>query len=77
MIEERYYLIDNNEKMIIIERIKYNDINYMLLKNNEKPIVKIGYEYDSKLYYINEEYNDYEIISSMLIEKLEEELRKM
>ena len=74
MIEERFYLVDENEKLIIIEKINYNGIDYMLLKNSTKAEVKIAYEYNMKLFYINESDDDYQIISNMLFNKLKEEL---
>ena len=73
-VEEKVYILDNYEEMILLEDVFYNGVKYMLLKDSTKPEVKIGYEYDSKIYYINKESDGYDIISAMLLEKLKKEL---
>ena len=76
MIEEKIYVVEDGVELIIIEKINYGGINYMLLKNNKTPEIRIAYEYDSKLFYITQEDADYQIVSALLLDKLKETLEK-
>ncbi len=77
MIEERIYILEDGTEQVIIERINYNGIAYMLLKNNKKDEVKIGFEYDNKLLYIDSNDEDFEMVSSLLLKKITDKLNNI
>ena len=74
MIEEKIYVIEDGIELIIIEKINYGGIDYMLLKNSKNTDIKIAYEYNSKLYYIDKDNEDYKIIGALLLDKIKESL---
>ena len=85
MIEERIYILEDGTEQVIIERINYNGIAYMLLKNNKKDEVKIGFEYEliskfllcNKLLYIDSNDEDFEMVSSLLLKKITDKLNNI
>ena len=54
MDEERLYKLEDGTEMVLMSRINYNDKRYLLLINNANNEVKIGYEEDNNLVYIEE-----------------------
>ena len=54
MDEERLYKLEDGTEMVLMSRINYNDKKYLLLINNANNEVKIGYEEDNNLVYIEE-----------------------
>ena len=74
MIEEKIYVLDDGTEEVIIEKINYNGILYMLLKNNETEEVKIGFAYNNRLLYIDNTDEDFEKASSLLLEKITKKL---
>lgn len=77
MVEEKIYVVEDGVELIIIERINYGGIDYMLLKNSKTPETRIAYEYDSKLFYITKDDADYQIVSALLLDKLKETLNQI
>lgn len=76
-MEEKIYVIEDGNELIIIERINYGGIDYMLLKNNKNSDIKIAYEYNSNLYYIDKDNEDYRIIAALLLDKIKESLEEL
>lgn len=74
MIEEKIYVLDDGTEEVIIEKINYNGILYMLLKNNKTEEVKIGFAYNNRLLYIDNTDEDFEKASSLLLEKITKKL---
>ncbi len=77
MIEEKIYVVDDGIELIIMEKINYYGIDYMLLKNSKNSEIRIAYEYDSNLFYINSDDENYQIIVSLLLEKLKNQIEKI
>ena len=76
-MEEKIYVIEDGNELIIIERINYGGIDYMLLKNSKNSDIKIAYEYNSNLYYIEKDNEDYRIIAALLLDKIKESLEEI
>lgn len=77
MIDEKIYVVDDGTELIIIEKINYYGIDYMLLKNSKSSEIRIAFEYDSKLFYINNDDENYQEIVELLFEKLKESLENI
>lgn len=77
MIEEKIYVVEDGNELIIIEKINYGGIDYMLLKNSKNTDIKIAYEYNSKLYYIDKDNEDYQIIAELLLDKIRQTLEEL
>lgn len=77
MKEEKIYVVEEGNELIIIEKINYGGMDYTLLKNNKNSDIKIAYEYNSKLYYIDKENEDYRIIAALLLDKIKESLEEL
>ena len=77
MIEEKIYVVDDGVELIIMARVNYYGIDYMLLKNSKNSEIRIAYEYNSKLFYINKDDENYEIITDLLFDQLKETLEQI
>lgn len=77
MVEEKIYVFDDGTEMIVLERIKIDNINYMLLKNNKNNETKIGFENKEKVYFIDETHEKYDTIKTVLTNMLKENLEKI
>jgi hypothetical protein len=77
VIEEKIYVVDDGVELIIMARVNYYGIDYMLLKNSKNSEIRIAYEYNSKLFYINKDDENYEIITDLLFDQLKETLEQI
>ncbi len=61
MLEEKIYRLKNGQEMVLMDRLEFNGQRYLLLVDNEnEDNVKIGYEKDNNLYYLDENEEIYE-----------------
>ena len=77
MSEEKLYVLEDGTELVIIEKINYYGIDYMLLKNSKSAEIRIAYEYDGNLIYIRKEEENYQEIANLLIEKIKETLEQI
>lgn len=76
MSEEKLYVLEDGTELVIIEKINYYGVNYMLLKNNKSTEIRIAYEYNGNLIYIKKDEDNYQEIAKLLLEKVKETLEQ-
>ena len=76
MSEEKFYVLEDGTELVIIEKINYYGVNYMLLKNSKSTEIRIAYEYNGNLIYIKKDEDNYQEIAKLLLEKVKETLEQ-
>ena len=71
MVEEKFYELDDNTKMVLIENVLFDGKRFLLLNKDNTDEVSIGYEEDGKLFFIDDNYPKYSEIALSLLTKLE------
>ncbi len=74
MIDERIYKLKNGEEKILLAYATYEGRRYLLLSNEEADNLQVAYEEDNKLIYLNKDDENFNIILSLLSEKLKKEI---
>jgi len=74
--EEKLYVLEDGTELVIIEKINYYGVNYMLLKNSKSTEIRIAYEYNGNLIYIKKDEDNYQEIAKLLLEKVKETLEQ-
>lgn len=69
MVEEKIYKLENGKELVIMESIKLNNIRYLLLCDNKSDDVKIGYEENNNLVFLNKDSKNFYEISMALFKK--------
>jgi len=74
MEEEKIYKLKNGKEMVLLTNANYNGIRYLLLCDGETDEIKIAYEEDKKLIYIDKENPNFSDILITLFKKFKNEV---
>lgn len=66
----KIYVTDDGKEYTLGERLIINDIRYLLLYNQEDDESSLAYEKDGNLYFIDQNYPNYDDILKKLFDKV-------
>lgn len=69
MEEERIYRLKNGEEYVLLATTNYNDVRHLLLTNEKTNDIKVAFEEDKKLVFIDKENPYFSDILLMLFKK--------
>ena len=70
MVEEKFYKLEDNTILVLIEHVVYDGKRYLLLNKENTDEVFIGYEENGSLVSIDSDYPKYDSIALSLLSKM-------
>ena len=70
MVSENVYVLDDNTEMVVLSKIVFNGIRYLLLNRDNSDEYSVAYEDSGDLVFVEEYDSNYSEILNLLVQEL-------